>query len=237
MKAFILAAGHGTRLRPLTEHTPKCLLTIQGVPLLEIWLAHCRRCGINDVLVNAHAHAEQVIDFSRRQNSGVRVRVSEEKELLGSAGTLARNRDFVGQKEDFFVLYGDVLTNVGLLDLLRFHEAQKPAAATLGVYEAANPTHCGIVELDKQGIVRSFVEKPQEPKSNLAFAGIMVATQEIFRFIPEKRPADIGFDLLPKLAGRMAAITTSGYLRDIGTMESYMAAQADWPGLTRTASC
>jgi NDP-sugar pyrophosphorylase family protein len=65
----------------------------------------------------------------------------------------------------------------------------------------------------------------------------MVATQEIFRFIPEKRPADIGFDLLPKLAGRMAAITTSGYLRDIGTMESYMAAQADWPGLTRTASC
>jgi NDP-sugar pyrophosphorylase family protein len=89
--------------------------------------------------------------------------------------------------------------------------------------------------LDQQGIVRSFVEKPQEPKSNLAFAGIMVAGQEIFEYIPKKRPADIGFDLLPQLVGKMAAMKLCGYLRDIGTMENYTAAQADWPGLKRIA--
>jgi mannose-1-phosphate guanylyltransferase len=237
MKAFILAAGHGTRLRPLTEHTPKCLLPIQGVPLLEIWLEQCRNSGITDVLVNAHAHAEQVIGFARRQQSRVRVRVSKEKELLGSAGTLATNREFVAEEEDFFVLYGDVLTNVHMLDLRKFHGERKPAAATLGVYEATDPARCGVVELDQLGTVQSFVEKPGEPKSNLAFTGIMMARQEIFQFIPEKRPADIGFDLLPKLVGRMAAMKISGYLRDIGTMENYQAAQTDWPGLSRTASC
>jgi mannose-1-phosphate guanylyltransferase len=237
MKAFILAAGHGTRLHPLTEHSPKCLLPIQGVPLLEIWLEQCKAAGISDVLVNAHAHAEQVIAFAARQSSGVRVHIAEEKELLGSAGTLAQNRQFVAEEKDFFVLYGDVLTNVDLLELLNFHRERKPAAATLGVYEVTDPARCGIVEVDQQGTVRSFVEKPQEPKSNLAFTGIMVVGQEIFQSIPEERPTDIGFDLLPKLVGRMAAMKIGGYLRDIGTMENYEAAQADWPGLTRISSC
>ena len=232
MKAFILAAGHGTRLRFLTEHTPKCLLPIQGVPLLEIWLEQCRQSGITDVLVNAHAHAEQVSAFAARQSSKVRVHITQERELLGSAGTLAENGAFVTDEKEFFVLYGDVLTNADLQDLLRFHR-ERDVAATLGVYETAEPNRCGIVELDQRGTVRSFVEKPQEPKSHLAFAGIMVAGQEIFQFIPRKRPADIGFDLLPKLVGKMAAMKLSGYLRDIGTMENYTAAQADWPGLKR----
>ncbi len=234
MKAFILAAGHGTRLRPLTEHTPKCLLPIQGVPLLEIWLEHCRQSGITDVLVNAYAHADQVIKFAARWDAGVRIHVSQEKELLGSAGTLADNRQFVEEEKEFFILYGDVLTNVDLEELLRFHR-ERSAAASIGVYEAAEPTRCGIVELDQRGTVRSFVEKPQEPRSDLAFSGIMVAGQEIFEFIPKGRPSDIGFDVLPRLVGRMTAMKICGYLRDIGTMENYNAAQADWPGFERIA--
>lgn len=234
MKAFILAAGHGSRLRPLTENTPKCLLPIQGVPLLEIWLEQCKAAGISEVLVNAHAHGDQVVEFAARRYAGVRIHVSQEKELLGSAGTLAENRQFVEEENDFFILYGDVLTNVDLQELLRFHR-ERSAAATMGVYEAAEPTRCGIVELDQRGTVRSFVEKPQEPRSNLAFAGIMVAGQEIFELIPKARPSDIGFDVLPKLVGKMAAMKICGYLRDIGTMENYNAAQADWPGLERIA--
>jgi mannose-1-phosphate guanylyltransferase len=236
MKAFILAAGHGTRLHPLTEHSPKCLLPIQGVPLLEIWLEQCKAAGISEVLVNAHAHSEQVIAFAARQISGVRVHIAEEKELLGSAGTLAENRVFVTDEKEFFVLYGDVLTNVDLRALLSVHR-ERNLPATLALYETAEPTRCGIVEVDNDGTVTRFVEKPQAPRSNLAFAGIMVAGQEIFRCIPKKRPADIGFDLLPKLVGRMAAMKIGGYLRDIGTMENYKTAQADWPGLKRIASC
>ena len=95
MKAFLLAAGNGTRLRPLTDSVPKCLLPICGVPLLEIWLNNCKAAGISEVLVNTHARMEEIRRFVAEQQSGVRVRIAEEPELLGSAGTLAENRDFV----------------------------------------------------------------------------------------------------------------------------------------------
>src|ERR1041385_5704196 len=92
MKAFLLAGGNGTRLRPLTNNVPKCLLPIQGIPLLEIWLRNCRAAGITDVLVNTHAHAETIRKFAVEQRTGVRMRIVEEPDLLGSAGTLAQNR-------------------------------------------------------------------------------------------------------------------------------------------------
>ncbi|MGE5322000.1 MAG: nucleotidyltransferase family protein [Actinomycetota bacterium] len=233
MKAFILAAGHGSRLRPLTDSTPKCLLPVAGVPLLQIWLEHCKRFDIMDVLVNAHAHAGQVQAFARQQTAGVNVCVAEEKELLGSAGTLAANREFVAGEKDFFVLYGDVLSGADLSQLLRFHRARN-AAASLALYEVPDPRRCGIVELGHDGAVHSFVEKPSQPLSNLAFAGIMVAGQQIFELIPEERPADIGFHLLPKLVGHMAGMRIDGFLLDIGTMENYRAAQAEWAELKGT---
>lgn len=100
MKAFLLAAGHGTRLRPITDNLPKCLVPIQGVPMLAIWLSVCKELGISEVLINLHAHADSVSAFLRQNHhSGVRVHVSEEKQLLGSAGTLRANRDWV-QKEN-----------------------------------------------------------------------------------------------------------------------------------------
>lgn len=86
MKAFLLAAGNGTRLRPLTDSVPKCLLPIQGVPLLEIWLNNCKFAGITDVLVNAHAHAGAIRKFATEQETGVRIHIAQEPELLGSAG-------------------------------------------------------------------------------------------------------------------------------------------------------
>jgi mannose-1-phosphate guanylyltransferase len=234
MKAFILAAGHGTRLRPITERTAKCLLPIQGVPLLQIWLDNCKRSGVTDVLVNAHSHAGQVRECARLQASEVRIVVSEEKELLGSAGTLAENREFVAAEQEFFVLYGDVLTNMDLTELLRLHR-EKGMTATLGVYRVPDPRRCGIVELDGTGVVSRFVEKPEHPNSDLAFAGVMVAGPDIFDYIPQERPADIGFHLLPKLVGKMAAMEVQGFLLDIGTMENYRAAERSWPGLAATS--
>src|SRR5690349_5201456 len=91
MKAFLLAAGHGTRLRPYTDTLPKCLLPIRGIPMLEIWLALCRQYGITEVLVNTHAHASAVKAFVSRWRDGVRVSVVEEQELYGSASPLAVN--------------------------------------------------------------------------------------------------------------------------------------------------
>lgn len=234
MKAFILAAGNGTRLRPLTDGTPKCLLPIQGVPLLQIWLENCRAAGIREVLVNAHSHAGQVREFAARHSGDVRVHIVEEQQLLGSAGTLFENRSFVAGEEVFLVLYGDVLTNVSLSGMLAFH-GQKKVPATLGINQVSNPSQCGIVSADEDGIVRSFVEKPAQPASNWAFSGIMIASPQVLDLVPAQRPADIGFHLLPLLTGRMRAYAIQDYLLDIGTLNAYRAAQTSWPGLRRAA--
>jgi mannose-1-phosphate guanylyltransferase len=229
MKAFLLAAGHGTRLRPYTNSVPKCLLPVQGVPMLEIWLALCRRYEISEVLVNTHAHAEAVRDFVRGWKNGVQVNVVEEKELFGSAGTLRENQAWIEGEEKFWIFYADVLTCTNLNAMLRIHTTE--SAATLGVYSVPDPERCGIVSVDENGTVVHFEEKPRHPRGSLAFAGVMIGTPALIEAIPGKPGADIAFDVLPRLIGRMRAYRISEFLLDIGTLENYELAQKTWPGI------
>jgi mannose-1-phosphate guanylyltransferase len=231
MKAFLLAAGQGTRLRPITNTIPKCLVPIRGIPLLSIWLEVCRKFGIDEILVNIHAHAALVRDFLRVNANGIRAQVVEEEELLGSAGTLRHNQDWIAAEELFWVFYADVLCQPDLGEMLELHLRRKPTA-TLGVYEVPDPSRCGIVSTDADGIIQQFVEKPSVPIGNLAFAGVMIATPAIIESIPHNGPADIGFHVLPRLIGRMQAFRISSYVIDIGTMENYQTAQRTWPGLS-----
>ena len=230
MKAFLLAAGHGTRLRPITDTIPKCLVPIRGTPLLSIWLHLCEQFGIDDILINVHAHGAVMRDFVRQNANGAHVRVIEEQQLLGSAGTLHRNRDWVASDDLFWVFYADVLCRIDLGDMLRLHRQRRPAA-TLGVYEVPDPARCGIVSTDGNGMIQQFVEKPTTPVGNLAFSGLMIGTPEMLEVIPGDTPADIGFHVLPRLTGRMLAFPIHDYLIDIGTMENYLTAQETWPGL------
>jgi mannose-1-phosphate guanylyltransferase len=232
LKAFLLAAGHGTRLRPLTDKTPKCLLPIRGVPMLQIWLETCSHFGIDEVLVNIHAHAGAVHEFLRRHPQGSKVRVVEEKELLGSAGTLLKNRDWVASEDFFWVFYADVLNQVDFSAMLGMHQARRPAA-TIGAYRVPDPRRCGILDVVEDGTVVDFVEKPFRPSGNLAFSGLLLGTQSLLDAIPLKQPADLGFDVLPRLVGKMLAFPISTYLLDIGTMENYEIAQSTWPGSLR----
>jgi mannose-1-phosphate guanylyltransferase len=228
LKAFLLAAGHGTRLRPLTDRIPKCLLPIRGIPMLQIWLDTCSYFGIDEVLINIHAHAEAVHEFLRKYPHSGKVRVVEEKELLGSAGTLLKNREWVGSEEFFWVFYADVLNQVDFSAMLRVHRERKPAA-TLGASCVPDPSRCGILDIVEDGTVVDFVEKPLHPRGNLAFSGLLLGTQSLLDAIPLKQPADLGFDVLPRLAGKMVAYPISNYLLDIGTMENYEMAQSTWP--------
>lgn len=231
MKAFLLAAGHGSRLRPLTDSIPKCLVPIGGVPLLGIWLNWCRQYGIDDVLVNTHAHDGVVSDYLHANNEhGIRVTVSYEPELLGSAGTLRYNQGFVADVQRFAILFADVLTQADFTSMTAFHDAHR-APATIGVYRVAEPSRCGIATVDPHCLVVNFVEKPQHPSSNLAFSGLMIANPAVLDEVPAKLPADIGFDLLPRLICRMYAFTINEYLIDIGNMERYQTAQAEWARL------
>jgi len=227
MKAFLLAAGHGTRLKPYTDLMPKCLLPIRGTPMLAIWLSLCRRYGVSEVLVNTHAHAAAVTEFIRTWRHGVEVTVREEPELFGSARTLGANRQWIGRDDAFWVFYADVLTNANLSAMRDFHCPQ--SAATLGVYSVPDPERCGIVTVDQEHVVTEFVEKPSRPKSRLAFAGILIGTPRLLDAIPEKSGADIAFDVLPHLVGRMRAYVIPEYVIDIGTPENYQEAQKRWP--------
>lgn len=230
MKAFLLAAGHGSRLRPLTDSMPKCLVPIRGTPMLAIWLNICKKIGISDVLINLHAHATKVRAFLKAYpDESVRVTVAEETELLGSAGTLRANRGWVESEELFWVFYADVLHCADLSSMLRMHR-QRGVTATLGVYEVPDPSRCGIITANSENIIEDFVEKPANPSGNLAFSGLMIATPALLNEIPERVPSDIGFDVLPKLKDQMLAFRIQDYLIDIGTMENYQMAQSSWPG-------
>ena len=230
MKGFLLAAGNGTRLRPLTNSIPKCLVPIDGIPLLGVWLQWCARYGVDRVLVNTHSHGDRVREFLASYVGPVQVTMTTEPELLGSGGTLHVNRSFVAGEQEFAVLYADVLTNCRFDRMVDFHRLRR-APVTVGTYRVANPTQCGIIATDEMGRIVEFTEKPEFPRSDTAFSGVLVAGPRLLDRIPAKTPADIGFDVLPSLVGEMFAFPIADYVLDIGTIEKYNQAQREWPSL------
>jgi mannose-1-phosphate guanylyltransferase len=229
LKAFLLAGGHGTRLRPLTDSVPKCLVPIRGRPLLDIWLDLCAGSGVTDVLINLHAHSLAIERHLQQSNSPVNVRVVHEDRLLGSAGTLAANRDWVGSDPAFWILYSDVLTNTNLRSMSEFH-LRHGCIATLGLYQVPDPSRCGVAITNDTGVIVEFEEKPQNPRSDWVFSGLMVASPLLFDLIPPCVPADLAFHVLPHLLGKMLAYPIEDYLLDIGTLPNYQKAQITWPG-------
>jgi len=234
VKGFLLAAGSGTRLRPLTNTIPKCLVPIRGTPLLDIWLQWCALYGIDHVLLNSHAHSELVSDHLKAYRGPVEVTLTHEPELLGSAGTLHINRAFVAGEKEFAVLYADVLTNCRFDKLLDFHRLRR-APATVGTYRVSNPGQCGIITADETGRVVEFTEKPQFPKADTAFSGILIGGPALLDRVPKRIPSDIGFDVLPALVGNIFAFPIAEYVLDIGTLEKYEQAQREWLGLANVA--
>lgn len=229
MKAFLLAAGAGTRLRPLTDRIPKCLVPIEGVPLLGIWFRLLHRYGVTSVLLNTHHHAGQVRDYvASGPVPGLEVVLAHEPELLGSAGTVAANRDFVGGEERFLVIYADNLTSVDIGRFLRFHE-EKRSPFTMGLFETREPEQCGIATLDGDGRVIRFVEKPKQPESNLANSGLYVAGPALFDLMPRKTFIDFGFDILPLMVGRMYGYRIREFFIDLGTPDRLERARLEWP--------
>jgi mannose-1-phosphate guanylyltransferase len=228
VKGLILAAGLGTRLRPLTDATPKCLVEIGGKALLDYWLDSLAAAGIRDVLLNTHHLAEVVRWHIARVNAEGRLRIVEahEPRLLGSAGTIHANRSWMDGASECLVVYADNLSTVDLAAMLEFHRAH-PDPVTMLLFRAPDPRACGIAELDAAGRVVGFVEKPASPKSDLANGGVYVADAAAYREIADLDALDIGFDVLPRFAGRMRGFVFDGYHRDIGSFEALDRARRD----------
>lgn len=237
MKAFLLAAGEGRRLRPLTNTIPKCLVPIQGTPLLGIWLRLFELHGISSVLVNLHHFHDQVAAFLASFPTTVTIETVHEPRLLGSAGTVLTNRAFVEDDESFLIAYADNLTCVDLRKMIRFHETRSEIL-TLAVSPTDRPREKGTVVLGAAGEVIAFEEKAENPRSNLANAGIYVTRRALFDYCPASVPADgivdFGFDVLPRIVPRVAAYQIDEFLMDIGTADAYAFAQQAWPGLAET---
>jgi mannose-1-phosphate guanylyltransferase len=228
MKAFLLAAGVGSRLRPITDTIPKCMVAIDGQPLLDIWLDAFDRAGVDEVTVNLHHLPDVVRRHIAARTGPPAVRLVFEPELLGSAGTLMANREWVDADEPFLACNADNLTDFDLRSLIQAHR-EHDAIATLTVFHSERPWAGGVVELDAAGRVTGFAEKPAHPVSDLTNAGMYAFHPKVLDEIGSVPPKDIGFDLLPRLVGRARAVLVEGYFRDIGTADAYRRAREEWP--------
>jgi mannose-1-phosphate guanylyltransferase len=229
-KAYLLAAGLGKRLRPITDTIPKCLVPIKGVCLCDYWFESFQRHGITHALMNTHYLAEQVREHVSQLRTDLDIQLFHEPELLGSAGTVRASAAFVEGEDDFFVVYGDNLSAIDLRAMAEFHQAHG-GALTMALFHAANPTQCGIATMDCTGRIVAFEEKPKTPKGDWANAGVYVCSKEIVPAIPAKPVADFGYDVLPQFVDSMYGFPLECFHLDIGSPESYREAQEQAPDL------
>lgn len=232
MKAMILAAGEGTRLRPLTISTPKVLLPVAGRPVIGHIMGWLRHHGISQVVINVCHLAEVVVDsLGDGGDLGMSISYSREESLLGSAGGVRKMADFFDGT--FVVHYGDVLTDFDLGAMVREHR-ESGAVATLAIVRMAEPRVAGVVEMDEDGRITSFSEKPasRAVSSNLENGGTYVLEKEVLDFIEPGITSDFGRDVLPQLVNSGRAVhghilDSKDYLIDIGSREKYRQAEED----------
>ena len=229
MKAMILAAGEGTRLRPLTFALPKPMIPIVGKPLLERTLAWLAGQGVTEAAINLYHRPQAIPDHFGEEFAGVRLHYFFEDTLRGtSGGVKAAERLF--RDAPFFVIYGDNLIDADLKRLAEFHNFHV-GVATIALFHHPNPTAAGIVALDAGGRITRFVEKPPADQvfSDLANAGVYVLDPSVLDAIAPDVPSDFGRDIFPALLAQgepMFGTLLGGYLQDTGTPAAYR--QAHW---------
>lgn len=229
---MILAAGEGTRLRPLTLSTPKPMIPIVGKPLLAWTLEWLAAQGVTHAVLNLYHRPLSIPDFFGDTYAGIVLHYSFEDTLRGTAGGVRGAADFF-RDAPFFVVYGDNLLHAELAPLMEFH-AQHGGAATVALFEHPNPSAAGIVGLDSDGRITRFVEKPAPDQifSCRANAGVYVLDPSVLDAIPSDAPSDFGRDIFPALLARgekLCGMDLGGYLQDTGTPQSYR--QACWDAL------
>lgn len=230
MKAVIMAGGEGTRLRPLTVHTPKPLLPLANKPMMEHVIALLRNHGIDEVVVTVAFMANSIRDwFGDGSDHGVRISYSVEDFPLGTAGSVGNARALLD--ESFMVISGDVLTDIDLGAIAAFHQ-RSGAVATVGLVRVDDPIEFGIVITKEDGSIERFLEKPSwgQVFSDTVNSGIFVLEPEIFDFIEPGTPVDFSSDVFPKVletgAGLFGAVV-DGYWEDVGTLDAYLRSHFD----------
>lgn len=234
MKAILLAAGLGIRLRSLTDKKPKVMLPILERPLLEHHILLLKKHRITDIGINLHHFPEIITDyFGDGSKLGVNIFYSYEENLLGTSGAVRKffADGFLDREESFLVIYGDNLTNPDYTKLATLHLERKNSLGTILLYKCSDAQDKGIVITDENGRVLKFLEKPGKGVTEVdtVNGGIYCLNSKILDLIPEGF-SDFGFDIFPKLLElehEIFAFDIGTYVQDIGTVGRYKKAQKD----------
>jgi len=217
---FLLAAGLGTRLRPITNSIPKCLVEINDKPLLQYWFELLEAKQIEEIFINLHYLPEQVSSFINNYKTRMKIIQIHEEHLLGSLGTLLNNYNQYSNNKSILVCYADNLTNIDLNKFYDLHNSHD-SPMTIGLFRTKKPTQCGIVKMDKRKQIISFVEKPKFPQTNLANAGIyLIETSELKFKKKVDSVLDISYHLLPDYINNMVGYEMDEFLCDIGDINN-----------------
>ncbi len=231
MKAMVLAAGAGTRLRPLTYQVPKPMVPVVNRPVLHHVLDNLLRHGVQEVAVNLYAHADQIRGYvGDGSRWSLKVHYSHEPKLMGTAGAIKKAEGFL-KDGPFFVLSGDGLSDINLTEMLAFHKKHK-SLATMAIKAIDSRFEYGVTLTEGGGRIKGFLEKPSwgDVFSNMVNTGIYLFEPEIFRYIPKNKVYDFGHELWPKLLklGKpIFAYETKGYWTDVGNLAEYRRCQID----------
>lgn len=230
MRALLLAAGRGERLRPVTDTVPKCLVEIGGRPLLDYWFDLLFAAGIERILINTHWLADQVERHVAGSRWRTRIDLVHEQSLLGTGGTALANRQWL-QRQPFLLAHADNLTDFDVAGLLRAHQT-RPAGHVITMlgFRTDDPASCGILELDAENTVVAFHEKVKNPPGTLANGAVYVFEPSVVDAIADmgKSVVDLSTEVIPRFLGRIRCFEIDGYHRDIGNQESLRRANADF---------
>ena len=230
LKAVILVGGEGTRLRPLTYHTPKPMVPVLNLPFLEHVIRNLKEHNITEiVMAQFYLPASMREYFGDGSKLGVKLYYVMEENPLGSAGAVKNVEDFLDST--FFVLNGDIIQNRDFTSILKFHRRHH-AKATVVLTPVADPTQYGVVETDKRNKVKRFLEKPkaEEVTTNMINAGTWVVEPEVLQRIPRDTKFSFERDLFPQILADglpFYAYPTDNYWMDTGTPENYLQLHRD----------
>lgn len=239
LRVFLLAAGFGSRLRPLTDTTPKCAVPINGKPLVHYWYDQLSALKVDAFLVNTHYLPKKVeaaisdLPLSMFEKTNI----SYESELLGTAGSLLKNIDFLEQSDTVLIAHADNLCICDFEAFLNAHNNRpSDSLMTMMLFRTPTPESCGVVALGGDGCVLEFHEKVKNPPSNLANGAVYLMDKMFFKWLSAQTDLpsipDISLDIIPKLMGKIFTWENQNYHRDIGTPESYQRACIDMANLT-----
>ena len=234
MKAVVLVGGEGTRLRPLTLTTPKQMLPVGGRPMIERVLEGLAVHGIDEVVLSLGYRPDAFIEaYPDGKCAGVRLDFAVELEPLGTAGAISFAARQAGLRDPFVVVNGDVLTDLDITALIRFHEA-RAAEATIALTPVEDPSRFGVVATDQNGRVTAFIEKPsaEEAPTNMVNAGTYVLEPSVLDRVPDGRRVSIERETFPALVaeGRLFALASDAAWVDAGTPATYLTANLRYAG-------